>query len=96
MFELVIFAQVSLAKCTFKNPAGVLPDSSLAFLAIRIQKRTLASMSRETFATVAHPRFTDVANRANHLHSGGMLSRMFYHTVRRLHALLLAALGTYW
>jgi len=97
MLELIVVAQVTVAVRAAEHAAAVVPDGTAAFGADGVLQWAAASVTRQTFSPVAHPRLAEIANSANHSHPGCMHARMSHYAIARfLHALDLAALRARW
>lgn len=61
MFKLIIFAQETITKWTFKYPSAMIPNTSFAFLTNGIHQRTDAGVTGEATSSVAYPGFAVIA-----------------------------------
>lgn len=81
VLKLIILAQEVLTEGTAEDSPSMIPDTAVTLNAVGISQRTRTRVSAQTFPTMAHPSFTEVAHCTHHAHSSAVDPRMFDDTV---------------
>jgi len=94
MFELVIFAEITITEAALKYSPSVVPDVSLTFNALSIPANAATGVGLKALLAVANPSLAKITDSSNHLHPSRVLPWMSDDTISRPHHTLLFATGS--
>lgn len=72
MLKLIILTQEVVTEGTAEDSPSVIPDLAFTLNAVRINQGTCAGVCTQTFPTMAHPGFAEVAHCTHHGHPSGV------------------------